>query len=127
MKSFAELSGAPLSVLQSVKRPLRLPGGKREARPRSEALEEMGIISVLDLLAHYPRRYLDRTTQVPISELKEGDDATVIASVRKVKRIPGRRGSRPVVVIDVGINLVDGKIVGDVQRYFDSPWSWPWP
>ena len=64
MKSFAELSGVPLSVLQSVKRPLRLPGGKREARPRAEALEEMGIISVLDLLTHYPRRYLDRTTQM---------------------------------------------------------------
>ena len=89
MRSFAELSGAPLSVLQSVKRPLRLPGGKREARSRAEALEEMGVLSVLDLLTHYPRRYLDRTSQVPISELKEGDDATVIASIRKVKRIPG--------------------------------------
>jgi ATP-dependent DNA helicase RecG len=101
MKSFVELAGAPLSVLQSVKRPLRLPGGKREARSRAEALEEMGVLSVLDLLTHYPRRYLDRTTQVPISELKEGDDATVIASIRKVKRVPGRRGSKPVVMIDV--------------------------
>jgi len=61
----------------------------------------MGVLSVLDLLTHYPRRYLDRTTQVPISELKEGDDATVIASIRKVHRIPARRGAKPVVVVDV--------------------------
>jgi ATP-dependent DNA helicase RecG len=101
VKSLAELAGAPLSVLQSVKRPLRLPGGKREPRRRAEALEEMGVLSVLDLLTHYPRRYLDRTTQVPISELKEGDDATVIASIRKVHRIPARRGAKPVVVVDV--------------------------
>ncbi|HUC15595.1 MAG TPA: ATP-dependent DNA helicase RecG, partial [Acidimicrobiales bacterium] len=101
MKSFAALSGAPLSVLQSVNRPLRLPGGKREPRRRAEALEQMGILSVLDLLTHYPRRYLDRTSQVPISELKEGDDATVIAVIRKVQRRPGRRGAKPVVVVDV--------------------------
>ncbi len=101
MKSFAELSGAPLSVLQSVNRPLRLPGGKREPRRRADALEQMGVLSVLDLLTHYPRRYLDRTSQVPISELKEGDDATVIAFIRKVQRRPARRGAKPVVVVDV--------------------------
>jgi ATP-dependent DNA helicase RecG len=101
MKSFAELSGVPLSVLQSVNRPLRLPGGKREPRRRADALEQMGVLSVLDLLTHYPRRYLDRTSQVPISELKEGDDATVIAFIRKVQRRPARRGAKPVVVVDV--------------------------
>ncbi len=61
----------------------------------------MGICSVLDLLTHYPRRYLDRTTQVPISELKEGDDATVLAVMRRVHRIPARRGAKPVVTVDV--------------------------
>jgi ATP-dependent DNA helicase RecG len=61
----------------------------------------MGVLSVLDLLTHYPRRYLDRTSQVPISELKEGDDATVIAVIRKVQRRPARRGAKPVVVVDV--------------------------
>jgi ATP-dependent DNA helicase RecG len=61
----------------------------------------MGISSVLDLLTHYPRRYLDRTTQVPISELKEGDEATVLAVVRKVQRRPTRRGTKPLVVVDV--------------------------
>jgi ATP-dependent DNA helicase RecG len=101
MKSFAEISGTPLSVLQSVNRPLRLPAGKREPRRRADALEQMGVLSVLDLLTHYPRRYLDRTSQVPISELKEGDDATVIAFIRKVQRRPARRGAKPIVVVDV--------------------------
>ena len=31
-----------------------------------------GSLSVLDLLTHYPRRYLDRTTQVPISDTQRG-------------------------------------------------------
>ena len=70
-------------------------------RTRADALEEMGITTVLDLVTHYPRRYLDRTTQTPIAELKEGDDATVLAVVRRVHRIPARRGARPVVTVDV--------------------------
>ena len=80
-------------------------------------MEEMGILSVLDLITHYPRRYLDRTTQVPISELTEGDEATVVAVVRRVHRLPSRRGAKPVVIVDVS----------DDQSYlslsfFNQPW-----
>ena len=72
MKSLAELSSAPISVLRSAQRPVRGPQ-RGQKKTRSDAMEEMGILSVLDLITHYPRRYLDRTTQVPISELTEGD------------------------------------------------------
>ena len=40
-----------------------------------EALSLMEIETVLDLLTHYPRRYLDRTQQATIRELKVGDEA----------------------------------------------------
>ncbi len=61
----------------------------------------MGISNLADLLTHYPRRYLDRTSQVPISDIKEGDDVTVLATVRRVHRVPPRRGGKPVVMVDV--------------------------
>jgi ATP-dependent DNA helicase RecG len=77
----------------------------------------MGIEDLLGLLTHYPRRYLDRTTQVPISDLKEGEDATVLAHVRQVRRQPTRRGGRPMVVAEVG----DGR--GYLKlMFFNQPW-----
>jgi len=101
LKTLAELADAPISVLRTANRPVRAPGNGKQDRTRADALEQMGICSVLDLLTHYPRRYLDRTTQVPISELQEGDEATVLAVVRRVHRIPARRGAKPVVTVDV--------------------------
>jgi ATP-dependent DNA helicase RecG len=117
LKSLAELADAPISVLRTAKRPLRAPGHGKQARTRADALEQMGISSVLDLLTHYPRRYLDRTTQVPISELEEGNEATVLAVVRRVHRLPARRGAKPIVMVDVW----------DDQSYlslsfFNQPW-----
>ena len=116
MKSLAELSSAPISVLRSAQRPVRGPQ-RGQKKTRSDAMEEMGILSVLDLITHYPRRYLDRTTQVPISDLAEGDEATVVAVVRRVHRLPSRRGAKPVVIVDVS----------DDQSYlslsfFNQPW-----
>lgn len=101
MKSLAELAGVPLDVLRTAQRPVRVPGAGRRAKTRAAALEEMGISDLIGLLTHYPRRYLDRTTQVPISELKDGDEATVLALVRRVHRLPSRRGAKSVVVVDV--------------------------
>lgn len=129
--ALADLAAAPISTLRTAQRPLRTAanqaaanqaasGPRRPSRPgapapattggrsrsprprtRTDAFEEMGILTVLDLLTHYPRRYLDRTTQKPIAELREGEDSTVLATVRRVHKIPARRGSRPVVTVDV--------------------------
>jgi ATP-dependent DNA helicase RecG len=91
--------------------------GQKAPKTRADALAEMGILTILDLLTHYPRRYLDRTTQTPISELKEGEDATVLAIVRRVHRLPARRGARPVVVADVS----DGRSYLNMS-FFNQPW-----
>jgi ATP-dependent DNA helicase RecG len=122
LKSLAELAYVPLRELRSAQRNLRaLPNGRRTngtpAKTRADALEEMGIFSVLDLLTHYPRRYLDRTSQVPITELKEGDEATVLATVRRSRRLPSRRGAKPVVVVDVS----DGQGYLSLS-FFNQPW-----
>lgn len=128
MKSLAELAGVPVRELRSAKRNLRADGaaGGRQAhaappgtqaKTRADALEEMGIFTVLDLLTHYPRRYLDRTTQVPIAELREGDDATVLATVRRAHRLPSRRGAKPLVVVDIS----DGQSYLSLS-FFNQPW-----
>ncbi len=77
----------------------------------------MGIFSVLDLVTHYPRRYLDRTSQLPIQELIEGEEATVLATVRRARRLPSRRGAKPVVVVDIS----DGQGYLTLS-FFNQPW-----
>jgi ATP-dependent DNA helicase RecG len=64
------------------------------------ALEALGIRSVLDLLTHYPRRYVDRTAQAAIGTMTIGEQATVLATVRRVKSRRTRQG-RVLVEVDV--------------------------
>ena len=59
------------------------------------------IESVLDLLQHYPRRYHDRTRKAEIAELVAGEEATIVAEVKRVSLAPdpaaqedGRGGRR---------------------------------
>ena len=117
LRSLAELGGVPTSVLRSAERPLRAERGQKKAKTRADALAEMGITDLLGLLTHYPRRYLDRTTQVPISELREGEEATVLAVVRRVRRQPARRGGKSLVLVD----LSDGHGYLSLS-FFNQPW-----
>ncbi len=83
-----ELAGKPVAALRDV-------GPKLAAQ-----LEEMGIVSVLDLVEHFPRRYHDRTNVVEIASLAVGEEATVFGEVKKVAvRRPPRR--RPFVEIEL--------------------------
>jgi len=63
-------------------------------------LAEVGIVSVLDLLEHYPRRYHDRTNVQEIAQLKPDEEATVAGTIKKVsvRRPPGRR---PIVELEL--------------------------
>jgi ATP-dependent DNA helicase RecG len=85
-----DLAGRPVTDLRGV--------GERKA----DGLAALGIASVLDLLQHYPRRYLDRTRQARIGELVPGDEATVLAEVRRAstRQLRGRRTLTQVVVAD---------------------------
>ncbi len=60
---------------------------------KHKALAEMGIDNMLDLLTHYPRRYIDRSQQRSIRELQHGESAMVVATVRSIssRRVRGNR------------------------------------
>ncbi len=74
------------------------------------------IESVLDLLQHYPRRYHDRTRKAEIAELIEGEEATIIAEVKRVSSRQTRQRKKMVEAVvedDTGLlNLV----------FFNQPW-----
>ena len=49
---------------------------------RAASLEQMGITTVFDLITTYPRRYVDRTRQVDLSDLNVGEEIAIFAEVK---------------------------------------------
>ena len=70
----------------------------------AEALEKaFGILTIEDLLRHYPRRYVGRGALSDISELLPDDEVTVLAEISAVKlRVANGRKILEVVVKDSG-------------------------
>ncbi len=102
--TLADLRAIPLSRLKGV-------GSALEAR-----LADMELHSVLDLLQHYPRRWVDRTKRADIAELRVGEEATVFAEVRTIhgRRTRQRRTLVEAVVYD-GTSLLN-------VTFFNQPW-----
>ena len=87
----------------------------RRAKPA--ALAEMEIYSVLDLLQHYPRRYIDRTKQARIAELAEGEHVFVEGWVQ-------RSSSRPTRQRRTLVEVVMGDDTGRLKlTFFNQPWQ----
>ena len=85
-------------------------------RQRRKALADVGVETVFDLLTYYPRRYVDRTAQAPISEAVIGSEITVVADVHSVssRRL---RGGRRLVSVDVA------DATGLLSAvFFNQPW-----
>lgn len=63
---------------------------------------ELGYKTVGDFLHHYPRRYVRRGELTNIAELKEGEEATVLAKVFSVssRRLPGKKSVVVEVIIE---------------------------
>jgi ATP-dependent DNA helicase RecG len=102
--TLAELAAKPVSVLKGV-------GTKRSA-----GLAEMGIDSVLDLVTHYPRRYVDRSNEARVRDLVPGQEATVLVRVRSVSRRM-TRNRRTMVNVEVGDESGRLSVV-----FFNQPW-----
>jgi ATP-dependent DNA helicase RecG len=83
---------------------------------KAEALAALEIHTVLDLLTHYPRRYLDRTRQAAIRDLKIGDEALVLATV---KRVASRRTRQRRALVEV--DVFDGSSYLHCV-FFNQPW-----
>lgn len=83
---------------------------------RADALRKTDIHHVLDLLRYYPRRYIDRSREAAIRDLREGEEGMVLATVKRVdqRRIRGNRTM-------VNVTVVDG--TGSLQvTFFNQPW-----
>ena len=103
-KSLPDLAGIGVDKLKGV-------------GPRHMAsLREMGITTILDLITFYPRRYIDRTNQAAIADLVEGEQATVLARVRKTTSRRTRQGRTM-----VECELFDGSSYLRVT-FFNQPW-----
>ncbi len=83
---------------------------------RTAALAEMGITNVFDLLTWYPRRYIDRTKQVDLSDLTIGDEAAVFGEVTKVRTNRTKNGKQM-----VSLEVKDGSHSLGVV-FFNQPW-----
>jgi ATP-dependent DNA helicase RecG len=82
----------------------------------AERLGLLGIETILDLLEYYPRRYHDRRETREIVELREGEDATVVA---EVKRIVARRTRQRRVIVEA--EVFDGSSYLHLT-FFNQPW-----
>ena len=100
-----ELAGHRVDELKAV--------GPKLAR----GLAEMGVENALDLLDHYPRRYVDRTQRAEIAELSIGDEATVDAEVRSIRVRRTRDGRRTI----VNATVYDGTGLLELV-FFNQPW-----
>ncbi len=81
-------TGGAGGVQRKLRQLAELPVGElRQVGPRTETeLAELGIASVLDLLTHYPRRYIDGTRLQAIADLVTGEKASVLARVTRVSQ-----------------------------------------
>jgi ATP-dependent DNA helicase RecG len=93
--------------------------GFREKGPPAAVVlaESLGIPTVRELLHHYPRRYIDRSQVAAIRDLRVGQQATVIAHVKRVTKRLTRRHQTMVTV-----TLYDGSGYLDLM-FFNQPWA----
>ncbi len=85
--------------------------------PKAErSLRAVEIDSVLDLLTHYPRRYLDRTKEARIADLSVGEEGSILVEILEAssRRMRNRRTM-------VNVDVSDG--TGRLRlTFFNQPW-----
>ncbi len=102
--TLADLDRLPVTRLKGI--------GEKKAK----GLEVVEISSVLDLLTHYPRRYIDRTKEASIRDLEVGDEGMVLVEILSItsRRTKNRRTM-------VTASVTDG--TGRMKlTFFNQPW-----
>ena len=84
---------------------------------RAKALAAIDVTSILDLLTHYPRRYIDKTKQSSIQDVHVDESAWVFGRVRSSASVPGRGRGRARTELRIG----DGSGYLRVT-FFNQPW-----
>ena len=95
-RSLAYLNGIPVERVQGLT-------GKR-----GENLRKAGIATVADLLLHVPRRHVDRSRTLSLTELPLGEEITVVGTVQKVSL---RRPRRNLTIVEATIADGTGVLV----------------
>lgn len=75
---------------------------------RLEALRQSGITSPADLLYFFPRRYIDRTTVLPIASVHAGQTVTVIGKIISIEEAGFGKKKRLHVSIFDGSSRIEG-------------------
>jgi ATP-dependent DNA helicase RecG len=105
-RTLGQLERLPVTELKGV--------GPEKAR----ALARLDITTVLDLLTYYPRRYIDRTKEATLADLRVGEEAAVLVEVRRVSSRRPRSGrGRPMVTAEVFD--ATGRLT---VTFFNQPW-----
>ena len=108
--TYQELAGLSLERIG----PLRLNPKK------ADGLRALGVQSIFDLLTYYPRRHVDRSRQVAIRDLRVGDEAMVVATVRNhTAHRPPRKGRGRPLNRDV-FDVADGSGGRMLVTFFNS-------
>jgi len=82
---------------------------------RAAEFAKLGVVTVEDLLEHFPFRYQTVPKSKPIGSLELGETATVVGELRRV------RGNRPFTKQSITADLVDG--TGSCRvRWFNAPY-----
>lgn len=69
----------------------------------AQLLNQVGVMTVENLLYYFPRRYLDYNNRVKIKDLQDGTDVTVIATVQSVSAYQAQGKNMSI----VNLNLAD--------------------
>lgn len=104
-RRLGQLAQIPVSELRGV--------GPKHAAALARAFD---IHTVLDLLTHYPRRIIDRTNEVPIRELRVGEEAMVLA---RVATISSRRTRNRRELVTARVSDGDASLV---VTFFNQRW-----
>lgn len=83
---------------------------------RAEALDRLGIRHVRDLLLHLPHRYLDFSKVVDVAHAEIGHDATIVATVDRIKT---KRPRPRMQIVEVSFLDQTGVLVAS---FFRQPW-----
>ena len=104
-RRLAQLANLPVSELKGV------------GETKSASLAKMGIRTVLDVLTHYPRRYIDRTKEAKIADLEVGEEAAILVNVkRSTSRRTGKGKSMVIVTVTDGTASMDVTFFGQPFR-----------
>ncbi|MDN4641848.1 ATP-dependent DNA helicase RecG [Agreia sp. PsM10] len=96
---------------------VKLTSGSLGGKTATPLAKSLGIVTVGDLLSHYPRRYVKRGELTALDQLPLGENVTIVAEVRTVKKrtMKSRNGS----ILEVSISDGQGFLT---LTFFNQAW-----